>query len=97
MAQWVKNLPAMQETQESGFDPWVFGKMPWRRKWQPTPVFLPEKSHGQRSLVGHSLRGHKQQDMTKQPSTHLVIWLHQVPIVAHRSLNFHCSLPDIFS
>ena len=33
------------------FDPWV-GKIPWRRKWQPTPVFLPGESHGQRSLVG---------------------------------------------
>ena len=32
------------------FDPWV-GKIPWRRKWQPTPVFLPGKSHGQRSLA----------------------------------------------
>ena len=36
-----------------GFDPWV-GKSPWRRKWQPTLVFLPGKSHGQRSLVGYS-------------------------------------------
>ena len=35
------------------FDPWV-GKIPWRRKWQPTPIFLPGKSHGQRSLVGYS-------------------------------------------
>ena len=35
------------------FDPWV-GKIPWRRKWQPTPVFLPGKSHGQRSLVGYN-------------------------------------------
>ena len=34
-----------------GFDPWV-GKIPWRRKWQPTLVFLPGKSHGQRNLVG---------------------------------------------
>ena len=34
-----------------GFDPWV-GKIPWRRKWQPTQVFLPRKFHGQRSLVG---------------------------------------------
>ena len=39
-----------------GFDPW-FRKIPWRRKWQPTPVFMPGKSHGQRSLVGYSLRG----------------------------------------
>ena len=36
-----------------GFDPWV-GKIPWRRKWQPTPVFLPGESHGWRSLVGYS-------------------------------------------
>ena len=35
------------------FDPWV-GKVPWRRKWQPTPVFLPGKSHGQWNLVGYS-------------------------------------------
>ena len=35
------------------FDPWV-GKTPWRRKWQPTPVSLSGKSHGQRSLAGHS-------------------------------------------
>ena len=35
------------------FDPWL-GKIPWRRKWQPTPIFLPGKSHGQRSLVSYS-------------------------------------------
>ena len=40
------------------FDPWV-GKIPWRRKWQPTPVFLPGKSHGQRGLVGYSPWGHE--------------------------------------
>ena len=38
----------------AGFDTWV-GKIPWRRAWQPTPVFLPGESHGQRSLVGYSL------------------------------------------
>ena len=37
----------------------LFTFMHWRRKWQPTPVFLPEESHGQRSLVGHSPWGHK--------------------------------------
>ena len=36
-----------------GFGPWV-GKTPWRRKWQPTPVFLPGESHGRRSLGGYS-------------------------------------------
>ena len=53
----VKNPTAMQETQEIGFDPWVVRKIPWRRKQQPTPVFLPGKSHGQRSLAGYSSWG----------------------------------------
>ena len=38
------------------------GKVPWRRKWQPTPVFLPRESHGQRSLVGYSPWGRKKLD-----------------------------------
>ena len=36
-----------------GFDPWV-GKIPWKRKWQPSPVFLPGEFHGQRSLAGYN-------------------------------------------
>ena len=48
-----------------GFDLWV-GKIPWRRKWQSIPVFLPGKSHGQRSLVGYSLWGRKELDTTEQ-------------------------------
>ena len=48
-----------------GFDPWV-RKIPWRRKWQPTPVFLPGKSHGWRSLAGYSPWGHKEPDMTEK-------------------------------
>ena len=43
-----------------------FGKIPWRRKWQPTPVLLPGKSHGQRSLVGYSPWGHKELDATER-------------------------------
>ena len=43
----------MQETQKTGVHP-LIGKIPWRRKWQPTPVFLPRASHGQRSLMGYS-------------------------------------------
>ena len=46
-----------------GFDPWV-GKMPWRRRWQPTPVFSSGESHGQRSLVGYSPWGLQESDMT---------------------------------
>ena len=43
------------------FNPWV-GKIPWRGKWQPAPVFLPGKSHGQRGLAGYSPRGCKESD-----------------------------------
>ena len=47
----VKNLPAKGKRHE--FDPWV-GKIPWRRKWQPTPVFFPGKLHRQKNLAGYS-------------------------------------------
>ena len=60
----VKNPPAQQEMQEMWLDPWV-GKIPWRRAWQPTPVFLPGESHGLGSLVGYSPLGNKESDMTK--------------------------------
>ena len=48
----VKNLPANAGDVRHRFDLWV-RKIPWRRAWQPTPVFLPEKSHGQKRLVGY--------------------------------------------
>ena len=51
-----------------GFDPWV-GKFPWRRKWQPIPVFLPGKSHGQRSLA-------KEFDMSEHACTHTHFFSH---------------------
>ena len=48
----VKNPPAKAgDDKRLGCDPWV-GKIPWRRAWQPSPVFLPGESHGQKSLVG---------------------------------------------
>ena len=40
-------------------------KIPWRREWQPTPVFLPGEFHGQRSLAGYSPGGHKELDTTE--------------------------------
>ena len=46
------------------FDPWV-GRIPWRREWQPNPVFLPGESHGQRSQACCSPWGHKMSDMTE--------------------------------
>ena len=57
--QTVKNLPA--NAGDPGFNLWV-RKIPWRKKWLPTPVFLPGESHGQRSLVGYSPWSHKELD-----------------------------------
>ena len=51
------------------FDPWV-RKIPWRKKWLPTPVFLPKKSHGQRSLLGYSPWSGEESNTTEQLSTH---------------------------
>ena len=75
MAQWVKNLPAMQETQGT----WVqlFDQDdPWRKKWQPIPVFLHGKFHGQRSLAGYSPKGCKESDMTERLSTYIYTHTH---------------------
>ena len=47
------------------------GRFPWRRKWQPTPVFLPGESHGWRNLVGYSPWGHKESDTTERLHFHL--------------------------
>ena len=67
-----------------GLDPWV-GKTPWRRKWQPTPVFLPAKSHGQRNLEGYSSWSRKESDTTerlplnKEIATHSSILTQKIP------------------
>ena len=58
----IKSPPA--KCRRRGFDPWA-GKIHWRRKWQPTSVFLPGKSKGQRNLVGYRPWGHKR-DTTQQ-------------------------------
>ena len=63
VAQRLKRLPGMRET-------WVRSLIPWRRKWQPTPVLLPGKSHGGRSLVGFSPWGHKELDTTERLHFH---------------------------
>ena len=65
----IKNLPAYWR---SRFDSWI-RKIPWRRGWQCTPVFLPGEFHGWRSPVGYSPRGHKESDTTEQFNFHLTL------------------------
>ena len=72
-----KNLPAQcRSCRRRGFDPWV-GKIPWRRAWQPTSVFLPGESQGQRRLVCYSPRDEKELDRTIA-TEHTLIYLRGV-------------------
>ena len=78
---WLSgNLPANTgDARKVGrLEPWV-GKMPWSRKWHPTPVFLHGKFHGQKSLTGYSSWGCKESDMTERLSTQLTA--HSSPAV----------------
>ena len=59
LLRWHSGKESTCQCRKCKFDPWV-GKIPWRRKWRPTPVFMPGKSHRHSSLVGYSLWGHKE-------------------------------------
>ena len=61
---WLRWYSVCLQCGRPGFDPWV-EKIPWRRKWQPTPVYLPGKFHGLRRLVGYSSWGCKESDTTE--------------------------------
>ena len=64
VAQWWRIRLQCKSHKRLEFDHWV-GKIPWRRAWKPTPVFLPGNSLGQRSLEGYSPWCHKELDMTE--------------------------------
>ena len=66
--QVVQVVKSCLQCRRPGLDPWV-GTIPWRRAWQPTPVFLPGESHRQKSLVGYSPSGHKKTYTTEWLST----------------------------
>ena len=66
LPQWLSSKRVHLQYRKPGFDPWVW-KILWRKKWQPTPVFLPGKSHGQGSLAGYSSWGRKSGLVTKLP------------------------------
>ena len=74
MAQQVRNLPAMQKTLERQIQS-LGQEDPFKKKWQPTLVFLPEKPHGQRSLVGYCPKGLKELDTTEHAVTDSYLFL----------------------
>ena len=64
LPRWLSCKESTCQCRRHGFDPWI-GKIPWRRDWQPTPIFLPRESHGQRGLVGCYQWGCKESDTTE--------------------------------
>ena len=66
---WLRRQSVYLQCRKPRVNPWV-GKILWRMKWRPTPVLLPGKSHGQRSVVGYSPWGHKELDMTERLHFH---------------------------
>ena len=76
--QWFNGKQSTCRRHES--DPWVG---PWKRRWQPTPVFLPGEFRGQRSLVGYSPKGLEELDTTERLSVHIVIIIPCIEIFVH--------------
>ena len=90
VAQMVKNLPAMQETQ--GSIPGS-GRSPREGKWQPTPQFLPGGVHGQRNLLGYSPWGRQELDTTKRLSLQHYVGIPTGTFELDRSLYLWLSFP----
>ena len=80
---WLSDRETTCQCRRCGFSPWV-AEIPWRRKWQPTPVPLPGKSHGQRSLAGYSPCSCKELDMTEHRCA-----------CAHTHTHTHTRLPTV--
>ena len=91
----VKNPPAnAEDAKRCWFNPWL-GKIPWRRIWQPAPIFLPGKFHGQRSLADYGSRGRRASDTTEHIHTflnpdfylyfgsYLINWQNSGPLLSH--------------
>ena len=84
---WCSGKESACQYRRCGFHPWV-GKIPWRRAWQPAPVFFPGESHGQRSLVGYSPWGHTESDpteVTEHSTAHQVSTLCRVVLKCYNS------------
>ena len=81
---WLSSKESVCQCRRSRFDPWV-GKIPWRRKWQPTPILWPGEYQGQRSLVDCNPCGQKESAMTE----HWALWGN-----SQKSLYFHSNFVE---
>ena len=87
-----------RRSKRCGFDPWV-GKTPWRRAWQPTPVFLPGESQGQRGPAGYGPQGHKQLDTTEATQhtrMHIYTYIFKLATPFKKPFLFICSQATIY-
>ena len=85
----LNNLPAMQEMQETQVQS-QGQNLPWRKKWQSTPVFLPGKSHGERSLAGYSPWGHKRVRQNLATTTNSILSTYH-DLFTHSLWRYICS------
>ena len=74
---WFRGQRVCLQCRRPEFNPW-FGKSPWRRKWQPTPVFLPGKSHGWRNLEGYRPQRSKDSETVTSLSPVQETWVHSL-------------------
>ena len=96
---WLSGKESTCQCRRCGFDSWV-GKIPRKKVWQPTPIFLPGKSHEKRSLVGYNPWGHKESDTTERLTLSLSLHLfYGGPFLLHPKENSgsHIFLSDHFS
>ena len=95
LPRWFSGKECACQCRRCGFDPWV-GKIPCRKKWQPPPVFLPRKSHGQRSLASYSPDVCKESDVTEHAHTQMASKCHVIRMcVFHKRGNArreHCTV-----
>ena len=93
-----KNPPAnAADARDLGFNPWfnpLVGKIPWRREWQPTPVFLPEEFHGQRSLTSYSQQVCKESGTTEVTEHTQSLWL-KAELATHSLLIISSCWPQL--
>ena len=89
---WLSGKESACQYRRHRFDPWV-GKIPWWRKWQPTPVFLPGESHGQRSLEGYHPWGCKRvvHDLAIKTKTSDILFIFVFPCLCHSALSAELS------
>ena len=89
----LQNFLILNSSKRPGFDLWI-KKIPWIKEWQPTPVFLPEESHGQKSLAGYSPWDRKKSNTTERLTLSLLTFL---PAFVLLCPNSHFGLPTRWS